>query len=319
MVVPIIGSMAVKGVFQAGSLLSGLGSMGGKLKEVQQRSKSTSTEMKRMTGQATVLKTALAAIGVAGFSALLMTTPQLAAALAKIKVEMQLIAWSIGKHLKPALDAVAFVLHGIRTGDWSAIQKGIADLASAVWDLVAAAGAFVLDIVFGEGAAEKVAGDFTRWLDKLNTAWAEGDVFGLMGAAIQPVIWALERLWETGLKIGNWLKTEAGQFAIGKSIIGAMPGAEAAIGMGGFIARAGERYLGGRQVGGMVGSTGMYKMHAGETVTMAGSTPGGVGGSSNITVDFSGANINLAGGIDLDRFSEAISMKIAEKQQSLTY
>ena len=319
MVVPIIGSMAVKGVFQAGSLLSGLGSTSGKLKEVQQRSKSTSTEMKRMTGQANVLKTALAAIGVAGFSALLMTTPQLAGALARIKVEMQLIAWSIGKHLKPALDAVAMILNGIRTGDWSTVLKGIEDLTASVINLAAMAGTIVLDLIFGEGAAEQVYGDFTRWRDKLMTAWREGDVFSLMHAAIQPVIWALERLWETGLKIGNWLKTEAGQFAVGKSMIAAMPGAEAAIGMGGFIARAGERYLGGRQVGGMIGQTGMYKMHAGETVNMAGSGSGGVGGTTDITVDFSGANINLAGGIQLDQFADAISMKIAEKQQSLTY
>ncbi len=80
-----------------------------------------------------------------------------------------------------------------------------------------------------------------------------------------------------------------------------------------------EEYKGGSwQVGGHVPRDGLYRMHAGETVTMKGSTPSG-GGSSNITVDFSGANINLSGGIDLDRFSEAISMKIAEKQQSITY
>jgi hypothetical protein len=263
-----LGSMAIKGVFQAGSLLSGLGSTGTKLKEVQQRSKSTSTEMKRMTGQANMLKGALAAIGVAGFSALLMTTPQLAGALAKIKTEMQLIAWSIGKHLKPALDAVSTILHGIRTGDWSVIQKGIADLAGAVWDLAAAAGSFVLDLVFGEGAAEEVAGDFTRWLDKLTTAWREGDVFSLMGAAIEPVIWALECLWDAGIKIGNWLKTDAGKFAIGQGIIGAIPGGRAAVEVGGFGARAYERYFGGRQVGGMIGQTGMYNLHAGETVTI---------------------------------------------------
>ena len=95
MVVPIIGSMAVKGVFQAGSLLSGLGSMGGKLKEVQQRSKSTTTEMKRMTKGAHTLRNALAAIGIGGFTALLLATPQLAGALAKIKYEMMRIAWSV--------------------------------------------------------------------------------------------------------------------------------------------------------------------------------------------------------------------------------
>ena len=319
MVVPVIGSMAVKGVFKAGGLLSGLGSTGTKLKEVQHRSKSTTTEMKRMTKGAHTLKKALAAIGVAGFTALLLTTPQLAGALAKIKVEMQLIAWSIGKYLKPALDSVTLILNGIRTGDWSTVQKGIEDLTTSVINLAAMAGTIVLDLVFGEGTAEQVYGDFVRWRDKLTTAWREGDVFNLMVAAIEPVIWALERLWETGLKIGNWLKTEAGQFAIGKAVISTMPGAEAGIAAGGFVARAYERYSGGRQVGGMIGQTGLYTMHAGETVTMAGATPSGIGGTTDITVDFSGANINLAGGVQLDQFAEAISMKIAEKQQSLTY
>jgi hypothetical protein len=306
--------MAIRGVFQAGGLLSGLGSTGTKLKEVQQRSKSTSTEMKRMTNQSNLLSKSLAAIGIAGFSALLMTTPQLAGALAKIKSEMQRIAWSIGKHLKPALDAVATILRGIRTGDWSVIQKGISDLTNSIWNLVKAAGSFVLDVVFGEGTAEKVAGDFSRWLDKLTTAWEEGDVFSLMGAAIEPVIWALERLWNAGIKIGNWLKTDAGKFAIGQGIIGAMPGGQAAIGIGGFIGRS----LGEGQTGLNVPRTGMYKLHAGETVTMRGSTPHG-GATNEIILDFSGANINLSSGIGLNDFADAISNKIAERQSNLTY
>ena len=87
MVIPVIGSMAVKGVFRAGGLLTGLGNTIGKLKETQMNSKSTSTEMKRMTGQSHLLAKALGLIGVTGFTALLMQTPQLAGALAKIKTE----------------------------------------------------------------------------------------------------------------------------------------------------------------------------------------------------------------------------------------
>ena len=318
MVVPIIGSMAVKGVFQAGSLLSGLGSMGGKLKEVQQRSKSTSTEMKRMTKGAHQLRNALAAIGIGGFTALLLTTPQLAGALAKIKTEMMLIAWSIGKHLKPALDAVSTILHGIRTGDWSVVVRGVKDLANAAWGLV-------------EAAASILPPDFTNWLGNMKVALEEGRGWDFIKIALyEPFKW----VYDHGKAILGTIKDIMG------AISGAMfPGLREGSPLDRFISglQDVDRWIGQtvydytginipvgqkietRQVGGMIGRTGMYKMHAGETVTMAGSTPSGGGGSSNITVDFSGANINLAGGIDLDRFSEAISMKIAEKQQSLTY
>jgi len=307
-----IGSMAVKGVFQAGSLLSGLGSMGGKLKEVQQRSKSTSTEMKRMTGQAHILKTALAAIGVAGFSALLLTTPQLAGALAKIKVEMQLIAWSIGKHLKPALDAVSTILHGIRTGDWSTVIRGIEDLTMSIVGLIAKASEFVIDLTFGEGTFSKMETDFNNWVENLKIAWNNNDLAGLIRTS----------LWDTF----NWISTKIADIQKSMSDIATSPEKgerhrEFWSGLSGKISdfqRSGVYERGSYQVGGYIPQTGMYKMHAGETVAMKGSSPSG-GGPSNITVDFSGANINLSNGISLDRFAESISMKIAERQQSLSY
>ena len=64
-----------------------------------------------------------------------------------------------------------------------------------------------------------------------------------------------------------------------------------------------------------VPSTGMYKLHAGETVNPAGmpSGRGTSGGPISIIVDFSNAAINLASGIDLDTFADTISNKIAEK------
>jgi hypothetical protein len=322
-----IGSMAVKAVFNGAGLLSGLGKTSDKFKEVSQRSKSTTTEMKRMRGGAHQLRNALAAIGVGGFTALMMSAPQLAGSLAKIKYEMQQLAWSVGKHLKPALDAVATILQGIRTGDWATVTQGVKDLTDSLLTLADKAITIVVDTVFGEGTAEKTKDDFSRWYNKITTAWEEGDVWTLMLGAIEPVIWALERLWDTGIKIGNWLKTESGQFAVGNIALQTMPGGKAAVATGGFIARM----LGygkeekkpeyrSYQVGGYVPQTGLYQLHAGETVTMKGSSGmGGSGGSSNITIDFSGANINLASGIELDEFADSISKKIAEKQQGLTY
>lgn len=329
--VPIVGSLAIRGVFKAGSLLSGLGSTSNKLKEVKQRGKSTTTEMKRMTGQTHLLSKAMATIGVAGFSALLMTTPQLAGSLAKIKHEMTMLAWSIGKHLKPTLDAVATILRGIRTGDWSVVKHGIKDLTDSLVVLAAKAGTFVIDLVFGEGTAAKVEDDFRRWWEKLNKAYEEGNLFVFMAAAIEPVIWALERLWDAGIKIGNWLKTDAGKFATGKMAIQSIPGGSALMELFGFYARgkgygrgtkttSDERGFGGEyQIGGHVPRTGMYKLHAGETVTMQGSSSSTNEGPTEINLDFSGANIHLASGIELDQFAEMISNKIAERQHSLTY
>jgi hypothetical protein len=321
MAIPVIGSMAVKGVFKAGSLLSGLGSTGMKLKEVQQRSKSTSTEMKRMTKQSNLLRNALAAIGVAGFSALLMTTPQLAGALAKIKYEMQMIAWSIGKHLKPALDAVSTILRGIRTGDWSTVIRGVKDLGNSILGLVDKVVTVTVDTIFGEGAAAQAKKDFDNWISSLEKAWSDRDLPGLIEVSLwEPIQWAGEKIGEFQRGMMKELESERGA-AKGKRH------REFWVRLGETIAefnlKGGQQIVGAikgeRRVGGYIPQTGLYKMHAGETVTMAGSTPSGVGGTTDITVDFSGANINLAGGIQLDQFADAISKKIAERQQSITY
>lgn len=312
-----LGSMAIKGVFKAGSMLSGLGKTSGKLKEVKQRGKSTTTEMKRMTGQTHLLSKAMAAIGVAGFSALLMTTPQLAGSLAKIKHEMTMLAWSIGKHLKPALDAVATILRGIRTGDWETVKKGVEELAKAVWDLAAAAGTYVLELVFGKKPVEEAKADLLRWWEKIKKAFYDGDGGKFVVTLVfEPIKWAVDRLnayWEK-------VRAEAEAHRVRGS-----EGPARSLGSVAeeYIARVtgfGANTLGEGQTGLNVPRTGMYKLHAGETVTMRGSTPGeAAGGSTNITLDFSGANINLASGIELDQFAETISNKIAERQHSMTY
>lgn len=317
MMVVQLGSMAIKGIFKAGSLLSGLGNTSSKLKDVQQRSKSTTTEMKRMTKGAKMLSGALAAIGVAGFTALLMTTPQLAGALAKIKNEMQRIAWSIGKHLKPALDSVATILRGIRTGDWSTVIQGVKELAGSILTIADKIVTVTIDTVFGEGTAEQTKTDFKKWIASLEKAWEDRDLPKLIEVGIwEPIAWAGEKLGDFQRSMMADLEGEKGA-AKGARARGAI---QALIEFGesiGDFQRSG--FSESRQVGGMIGHTGMYKMHAGETVTMKGS--GGIdnSGKTDITLDFSGANITLSGGIQLDQFADVISMKIAERQNSLTY
>lgn len=197
MVAPIaaVGSMMVKGVFKGGGLLTGLGSMVDKFKRAGHESKSTTTEMKRMTGHAHVLRNALGLIGVGGFSALLMQSPALAGSLVKIKTEMMLIANSVGRVLKPALDSVAVILQGIRTGDWTKVKEGVKGLAAASVGIVEKAAGKVVDVVLepviGESGVEKIKTDFKNWkIDLVTILEGEGPSFNFMSKLfITPLKW----------------------------------------------------------------------------------------------------------------------------------
>ena len=331
-----IGSMAVKAVFNGAGLLSGLGKTSDKFKEVSQRSKSTTTEMKRMQHGAHTLRNALAMIGVGGFSALLMTAPQLAGSLAKIKYEMQQLAWSIGKHLKPSLDAVSTILRGIRTGDWSTVITGVNELAQSLINLAGVGVSKILDPIIGKENADKIKTDFNNWISEMIIIAEEAN------------LWAA--LWHGGVSFTKWLEdnqdllnnwcdtfnkkfdelaTKLTDFITPewlKEIARSLDAFDDWVGRNTFDKLGINLYelsggiLGKKQIGGYVPQTGLYNLHAGETVTMKGSN--GMSnnvGSSNITLDFSGANINLASGIELDEFANQISLKIAERQNTLTY
>jgi uncharacterized membrane protein YgcG len=381
-----LGSMAIKGVFKAGSLLSGLAKTATGLKQAAQRSKSTTTEMKRMTGQSHLLSKAMAAIGVAGFTALLMTAPQLAGSLAKIKYEMMRIAWSIGKHLKPLLDVVAKILRAIRTGDWEMFKSAVKEAWGIVKTMAINAYNFLKTNVYPKlvsfwreelkpgiiwaftTAWEKIKGylpqwvvDIANWTYNIGVAIKDKDWGAIWGALIEPLEWAwnkfkdtklggmitgfLEKIKEYSGPIREAIETLINWKDVGKEIWkGIWEGIKEGMRGKGNFGKAIDRELGtGRKVefgGGKSGGKGfggsweldkgqtglhvpregLYHLHAGETVTMQGSTPGGAaGGSTEIIIDFSGANINLASGIELDQFADAISNKIAERQHSKTY
>jgi hypothetical protein len=311
----VIGSMAVKAVFNGAGLLSGLAKTSDKFKEVSMRSKSTTTEMKRMKNGAHLLRNALAVIGVGGFSALMMSAPQLAGSLAKIKYEMQQLAWSVGKHLKPALDSVSTILRGIRTGDWSVVKQGVRDLANSLLTIGDKIVTVTVDTIFGEGTAEQTKTDFNNWLDSLEAAWTKRDLPELIKVALwEPITWAGEKLGDFQRGVFENIDDKKGERARGaiKNFFETI--GEFATG------REPSPVLGSYQTGGYVPQTGLYQLHAGETVTMKGSSGmSGNNGSSNITLDFSGANINLASGIELDEFANQISLKIAERQNKITY
>jgi len=329
--VSMVGSIAIKGVFKAAGLLAGLGSTVNKLKKTQMTSKSTTTEMKRMTNQTHLLRKALAMIGVGGFSALLMQTPQLAGSLAKIKNELTQLAWSIGKHLKPSLDAVAEIIRGIRTGDWSTVKKGISDLQKSIQEFTGKTIKVILEPLIGKEKAEKVKTDFENFVDDCKKAFEAGGIWNVIGVTItEPFKWlidnkgiiidVLKSIGDAAFTIGfgqnwkdfkNWISSFSNN-GIKKNLSEASFGIEKRL----FTHHNDDL---------------MVKLFRPDFdyeewnrkkgyVTMPSNIPSNnINSTSNVTVDFSNANINLANGIEIDEFANIISRKIAENQTSRIY
>lgn len=353
-----VGSMVVRGAFKAGSLLTGLAKTVTGLKQTESESKSTTVAMDRMRGTTKKLAGALALIGVGGFAALMMTAPQLAGALMRIKMLMKMIAWSIGRHLKPLLDAVGKILHGIRTGDWSMIISGIKDAWEAVKGLVATSIEWIKGVYNSIWEELEKRGiekpqwliDIENWLGEIERIVKEKDWDALWDWIIQPFKWVWNKFMET--EMGGMVKkileevqkeeatiTSIGVF-IGKGILKGMK--EALLGpvddllsmkktrdkwrffSGG---KSGGEGFGGswsepdsQQVGGMIPTTGLYHMHAGEYVTPSGvSKSHSGGGDTTINLDFSGAKFELGGGIQVQDFAKVLSEQIAEAQRDVTY
>ena len=335
--VSMVGSIAIKGVFKAAGLLAGLGSTINKLKKTQMTSKSTTTEMKRMTNQTHLLRKALAMIGVAGFTNLLMQTPQLAGSLAKIKNELTQLAWSIGKHLKPSLDAVAEILRGIRTGDWSTVKKGISDLTTSLAELGGKTIKVILEPVIGEKKADKCKTDFENFIEDIKKAYEADGLWGVVGTVItEPFLWlidnkgiiidVLKSIGDAILTIGfgqNWknLKNWAGNLSKNNfktNLIDTGKGINDLFNK--FYLVNPNPFLNKNLYKNMYEN--IYSKNKTEIpneTIMPSNIPSNVNSTSNITVDFSNANINLANGIEIDEFANIISRKIAENQTSRIY
>jgi len=335
----MVGSMAIKGIFKAGGLLTGLGSTINKLKKTQMTSKSATTEMKRMTNQTHFLRKALALIGVGGFSALLMQTPQLAGSLAKIKNELTQLAWSVGKHLKPSLDAVAEILRGIRTGDWSTVKKGISDLTTSLAELAGKTVKVILEPVIGEKKAEQCKIDFENFIEDLKKAYEADGLWGVVGTAItEPFVWlinnkgiiidVLKGIGDVILTIGfgqNWkdFKNWVGNLSKNNfktNLIDTGKGINDLFNK--FYLINPNPFLNKNLYKNMYKD--IYSKNKteipNETIVPSNiPSNNNINTTSNITVDFSNANINLANGIEINEFADTISRKIAENQTSRIY
>lgn len=326
----VVGSMVVKGVFKGGSLLSGLATAAAKLKRTGMEGKSVVTEMKRMTGHAKMLAGALTGISVAGFTALMMSAPQLAGSLAKIKNEMTLMAWAIGAQLKPALDAVATILRGIRTGDWTVVKQGVKELTESVVGLVGKGIEVVLEPIIGEKATKKVKTafqtvktDFSNWVSEVWTALEEGrgwDVLKLV--FVTPLKW----VWNNRVGILSTIKSIMDGVS-GKLFTGFREGSpldnftkklydlDRYVGQSVYDA-TGINLPGGQAINTTNSDIGkVYQQGSGTYIDQNGMM--GITGSSDINVDLSGATIYATSEEDVKTLADRVAVEIALKQQSL--
>ena len=313
-----VGSMMVSGVFKAGGLLTGLSSMVGKFKGAQQEGKSTSTEMKRMTGHAHLLRNALAMIGVGGFAALLMQTPALAGGLVKIKNEMMLMANIVGRLLKPSLDAVATILQGIRTGDWSKIKAGVIDLTNEVVILAAKVGGIVVDFIWGEGTGTKMLEALTKWSEDLHKAWDDNDLGQFL---ITLVFTPLKWVWDALINFFGALRDEVDRIiretatsvvteGVGETLR-QMPYIGKAMALGGYDRHWQEREDK-RMTAGM-GGTSMGGLAPWEA------KPQTIEAQSNtFNIDMSGVAGNLEDPAILNRLYDLFTKGLREEQRSVT-
>ena len=317
MPIPVIASMAVKGIFNGGKLLSGLGRTAARLKEAGQRSKSTTTEMKRMTGHAKMLAGALTGISVAGFTALMMSAPQLAGSLAKIKTEMMLMAYAVGAKLKPALDAVGTILRGIRTGDWTVVKQGVSDLATALYELMTIPGDFIIDVMFGEGTAEQTREDFSNWVTEIQKAWDEGTLFDVAKSIIWPAYsWVDEHVKSyfigMGEKVRIWAETKGKLFGqniqqqgLGEALRG-MPIIGKMLQLSGYDRAAAIKE---EKIYEATGEGG-WNYGAASRAAEAEKT-------TNININFAGANISAASEEDVEILAERLAKSTVVSQQSV--
>ena len=202
-------------------------------------------------------------------------------------------AWEI---IKGIWDVIA----GIFTGDWKRVWEGVKSIFMGAWKL----------IVKGVG---RVVWEILKWfwllpwrIWKIIIKFTANLLKGMVWLWVHRDEWipkVLDALKEAGKKMLEWAAN------IGKQIWDAiLEKINQLKEWGGGIIR---KITGGgtkntEQTGGFIPHTGLYKLHAGETVNQAGF-------SSNPTII-----INTAPGMDIDRLVSEVSDKISNDFESLT-
>ena len=364
-----VGSMDIVMNYKDGGFRVGMERAKTWLKETKQSGKSFNQEMVRLNAVSVATGQVIADLAqklFSMFTGALTSSPYLIGAFTRMRTDIQLLFWSISKHLKPAFDLLADAIHAIRMGDWGFFVNTMKDVWGMVITLIGNTWTWIKEhagdslgsiIEWGEGVYNAV----TEWLGKVwefisSIDWAggeEGPWEKFKEATVIAFEWIVENLLPPWLSdfitgIGTWIDNNStlmettwlkltkdipwdamGGSAADQFVAGFLKAATSPItnffsSLGEGLRLAGDEYLVTNEnafpsasTGTIaVPSTGLYKLHAGETVNPAGmsSGRGSSGGPISIVVDFSNAVINLASGIDLDTFADTISNKIAEKQ-----
>lgn len=334
-----VGSMEVVGVYKDAGIHRGLQQTQKDLEQTEQHSKSLATEMKRMKGLTFLAATAAAALGLAFLGALssaISSSPYLIGAITRIKTDIQLLWWQITKYLKPAFDILADAIHALRKGDWQGFKDAMVDAWNLAIDTMKTVWNWVKD-----NSPEWLV-NIMNWLEDTYDTIVNYEWQGVWQALEDSINWVwnniiLELLpnWLSDFMEGvsNWAGSSEG--VINKAfsaIVEAVQWNNLGIEMakdfwdgfsswtsirnpdGSFKIAGDSPGSGSWAVGtAIVPSDGMYKLHAGESITPSNSNQASPQQSS-IVLDFSGANINLANGIDLDKFADVVSRKIADTQ-----
>lgn len=82
------------------------------------------------------VKSTLKILTFGGIVGLIMSSPRLFGAMAKISIELQLLSWAVGKHFRPILDAVAVLLNAIRTNNWDEVKENIVVIYNKTKDVI---------------------------------------------------------------------------------------------------------------------------------------------------------------------------------------
>lgn len=203
-------------------------------------------------------------------------------------------AWMI---IKGVWDIIA----GIFTGDWKRVWEGVKGIFIGAWKL----------IVEGIGRVVWEIIKFIAMLPIRIIKYLIEFTVAILGAVVW--LWVhrdewipkvLDALAEAGKKMIEWAKN------IGKAIWNAILESLSAIKGwgGGLISKltGGKQTPIGKQIGGFIPHTGLYKLHAGESVNQAGTF------NSSPTI-----NVYASAGMDIDRLVREISMVVTRDLASL--
>lgn len=317
-----VGSMSVKGVFDASKIYGGLSSIINKFKSTGMESKNLNVEFLRMKGSMLGMA---AAAGVTGGSLLamlvkaVMTSPLLAGALAKLKIAFMLFGNTIAKYVAPIIENMVKLvnwLHGgfkkLPTSVQSSIVKFII-YGGIILSILSTIGLLIVGLGMVKGALIALGGAaILTKLGMITTAIAgstaamvllgsaAGIVLGILGVMAMDKLGILD--WFSDL--GEGFRTASGHAALFRDLLMVILGGFAVWGQATIDIAKGDFTFGRtkaaigemREMGERL-KKGDYSEVSSTSISLP--EKASIGTQTNtVNMDFNGANFQVAGGPD---------------------